>query len=484
MVFDENSVLGFAWHNLPHKDRLTALAGAPRTAWLFGAGASRHFEMNMRGCPMPLARDFFRAFSDLPTSEGLHARVGELTSYVWHTRGITPDLFHEFDEDIEGFMTSVEAHIDDLRRSGATAGSITEESAGAAMVATNMGFIFANVINEAQNGPNSPWYDELLRYCGPNDVFVTLNWDTLLDRSLAATGCWEPNRGYGISFDGVFSGRWLRRVPTDASTHNCGWRILKLHGSTNWLTPYSGVSPATLQTEYILPGYNRVFLYWDGSLPFVTHANRWRGGYAATCYGYYPPSAPARFFPDADLEIPGGRSLVRTRPLLFDVRSQGVEDGVPTSPLLITPVRQKRYSGYSRAIDQLWESAKQSIEDADRIILVGYSFPETDEQVRRLVEDSLLGRPGTKILEVVDLDPELIASRLSDRALKAAANVILHKGTLEDYVTAQAERGPELMRQVAEADDEVKLWIERLFGMRDAGSQLYTQDEDGGPDSG
>src|SRR6185369_14688518 len=86
------------------------------------------------------------------------------------------------------------------------------EAVGAAMVATNMHFLCANVINEAQNGIVSPCYRTLLRYCGPDDVFVTFNLDTILDRALAATGCWSPVPGYGISFDGVLDGAWLRRA--------------------------------------------------------------------------------------------------------------------------------------------------------------------------------------------------------------------------------------------------------------------------------
>jgi hypothetical protein len=164
---------------------------------------------------------------------------------------------------------------------------------------------------------------------------------------------------------------------------------------------------------------------------------------------------------------------MRVRPLLFDVRSPGFEEGVPTSPLLITPVRQKRYSGYSRAIDQLWASARQAINEADRIVLIGYSFPETDKLVRDLVVDALLNHPGRKVLAIVDLSPELIASRLPPPALEAASRVSLHKGTLEDYVTSLAEDGPAHMREVANADDEVREWVERLRGIGEAGLRLF-----------
>jgi hypothetical protein len=51
--------LGFAWANLSPRDRARIMADSPRMLWLFGAGASCHYDLNTRSLPVPLANGFF-----------------------------------------------------------------------------------------------------------------------------------------------------------------------------------------------------------------------------------------------------------------------------------------------------------------------------------------------------------------------------------------------------------------------------------------
>ena len=41
--------LVYCWENLAPRDRAKILAGSPKTIWLFGAGASHHYDLNLRG---------------------------------------------------------------------------------------------------------------------------------------------------------------------------------------------------------------------------------------------------------------------------------------------------------------------------------------------------------------------------------------------------------------------------------------------------
>jgi len=50
----------FIWENLLVKTKIGILKEMPRTVWVFGAGASRHYELNSLKVPMPLSRDFLR----------------------------------------------------------------------------------------------------------------------------------------------------------------------------------------------------------------------------------------------------------------------------------------------------------------------------------------------------------------------------------------------------------------------------------------
>jgi len=107
--------LRYCWLNLPPRDRSKMMAGTPRTVWLFGAGASHHYSLNSRGVPVPLANDFFEAFNELPTSQGFHAHVGPFISYLRHYRGVEPQDVPQWKENIEDFMTSIEAEIASVR---------------------------------------------------------------------------------------------------------------------------------------------------------------------------------------------------------------------------------------------------------------------------------------------------------------------------------------------------------------------------------
>ena len=93
-------------------------------------------------------------------------------------------------------------------------------------------FLAAHILNEIQNGPRSEAYENFVSKCDASDTVVTFNWDTLLDRAFANSGRWNPDDGYGVRFESLLDGQW--RAPTDQPSS----KLLKLHGSTNWLVHY------------------------------------------------------------------------------------------------------------------------------------------------------------------------------------------------------------------------------------------------------
>jgi hypothetical protein len=113
----EDHFLSFAWLNLTPNNRARVLSRAPKTFWLFGAGASHHYDLNAFGVPIPLANGFFEAFHRLPTSQGFQAGVGPSISFLQHYRGVRADEVHNFAENIEEFMTSIERELQTLKES-------------------------------------------------------------------------------------------------------------------------------------------------------------------------------------------------------------------------------------------------------------------------------------------------------------------------------------------------------------------------------
>jgi len=87
-------------------------------------------------------------------------------------------------------------------------------------------FLFANILNETQNGPISPEYTRLISMCDEKDTPITFNWDTLLDRALYENSAWRPDTGYKVQFRNILDVDW--RNPEQ---QNNNIQLLKLHGS-------------------------------------------------------------------------------------------------------------------------------------------------------------------------------------------------------------------------------------------------------------
>jgi len=73
LVSVDDRFMRFCWFSLPPSARALILSRAAKTTWVFGAGASHHYNLNRFGVSVPLASGFFKAFNELPTSQGFGA---------------------------------------------------------------------------------------------------------------------------------------------------------------------------------------------------------------------------------------------------------------------------------------------------------------------------------------------------------------------------------------------------------------------------
>lgn len=463
----DDRFMQFCWFSLPPRARARILARKGSTTWLFGAGASHHYDLNRFGVSVPLASGFFEAFNSLPTSQGFGAHIGPLISFLEHYKGVPPDRVATWSENIESFMTSIESKLEDFKAKKKRRRLSAKEFGDVwsyGTVFNNMNFIFANVLNESQNGASTSLYHMLLETCSPNDSFITFNWDTLLDRALVDTGGWSPQDGYGVSFASVLDGTWKKTI-SGKRQYKTNWKLLKLHGSTNWLVPYLGVHWQSLKYQSIVPKSDRVFLYWHTSLPYLTHNGRWRGGYAPTCYGYYPPNIPGRLFNQAEISAGPGKVILKTTPRLFSPFAESGDRGVASSPLLITPVRQKKYDMYASTIGSLWKQAAETLKTANRIVIVGYSFPPTDVRALGLLRTALSKRRGDIELEVVAPGVKEILGRIGNHALSMAKTVTPFDMKFEQYLEHVGSRVPAMMRDAARESKEVEDWVKLLLAL-------------------
>ena len=105
------------------------------------------------------------------------------------------------------------------------------------------------------------------------------------------------------------------------------------------------------------------------------------------------------------------------------------------SPLIIPPTNSKSVFYNHRALRAQWHNAYEVLRAADRLIVMGYSLPPTDLQVRTMLGMAL--REGTEVI-VIDRCPE-VAERWKHLRRDLHVQGIHGDAPVADYVEAQCE---------------------------------------------
>jgi thiamine pyrophosphate-dependent acetolactate synthase large subunit-like protein len=74
-------------------------------------------------------------------------------------------------------------------------------------------------------------------------------------------------------------------------------------------------------------------------------------------------------------------------------------------------VKNKQYDSFGGRFDELWKKAKESIAKADEIVIIGYSFPETDYKSDLLFRQAFSERSDMPKITILDPFPENIVDR-------------------------------------------------------------------------
>jgi hypothetical protein len=212
--------------------------------------------------------------------------------------------------------------------------------------------IFAVIKHQLEygHGKDKPnYYEEALRKVneGVAPNVISLNYDIIVDNTLCAlTGDTFPDYGTDISTEAYRQSRKFGK-------------LLKLHGSLNWL-----YCPGCLRLDLGVaglgaPGTSKVLdeLYQENPLE-----PRY-GCHGTACH-------------ECD-------SRVR--------------------PVLITPTHLKDYR--NPHVSDVWYEAERMLRRADRVVIVGYSLPEDDVDVIYLLKRGLENVPPSRVT-VVEFDPQ------------------------------------------------------------------------------
>jgi hypothetical protein len=273
---------------------------------------------------------------------------------------------------LESFNGDVEAWLSYL----ATRQPWDSEAAALRNLATfqEASSVIARVVDTASRDDAATRHEELLclvlEWCVDGADVLTFNYDLLVEEALRG---WERN----ASGPDLYPLPLVERQPVGSHPFLTAGgptaplpSIYKLHGSVNWM--YSGEENST----------------------------------GPVTLGPWQRSDPQQQAP-------------RQRYLYSDLK-----------PLVVPPTSSKSPFYTHSALRALWAAAAAALREAEEIIVIGYSFPSTDQQVTTLLRTTL--RPGTRIL-VVTTDREVV-----DRVTKAfpqhAVSELIHPDAANAFV--------------------------------------------------
>jgi hypothetical protein len=288
------------------------------TTYIFGAGASR-------AAGYPLANELGNRLRDWAEQPTAH----EMCRYSIR------ELF-----DIYGDLSNLEQVLSELDepRPGSRVEAYSPEMRGRLRLYLRVAI--AELFRILERGP-APLYERLAREkARAGDVIVTFNYDVACERELKRAGLWEISDGYGFSLNSeAIPPSWVR--------------VLKLHGSTNWLesafagnTGFFQAGPNAFGSRPVIP---------KGALEFFGYPSEFHDTEASRIFGAIPamimPTLNKRFYEQTS----GGREL------------------------------ESFWEG-------LWDQAERALKSSEEIVIVGYSMGAADQKARNL----LLGGPDRR----------------------------------------------------------------------------------------
>jgi len=390
---------------------------------LLGAGASKSYSKSKTGIRMPIAIDFFETFRKLEISANPWVLIGHLINYVVEYRNISLENFENFNEDIEILHSEIQAKLyDALKREK----YIFDDPNNLIYLKSfnELIFLFVSVINEIQNGPISESHINLAKQLNPEDSIITFNWDTLMDRALNQETDWTTDFGYFKRPQLLYREGWIEPEKLNKKSFPT---LLKLHGSSNWLTSHTVPQNGKLELTQEV-AIDEFFVYESNIKPYSCYAGRYMDGYEEFSYGYYPPNLPI-----SGKTAPKGKIIARSR-LKHPFMPEGDADsnGLISMPLIIPPVQKKEYDQFGNLFSSIWKEAEKRLINAKEIFIIGYSFPKTDYRSSELFKSAFIQRKDMPKITIINPSPELIAERFMYEFGITESNLIVKKEYFTD----------------------------------------------------
>ena len=200
-------------------------------------------------------------------------------------------------------------------------------------------------------------------------TIVTFNQDLLLEDALARL----PDRFGSFGLMDIYPWATTFLAPLKASSlvpsfpfradgNPLPVKLLKLHGSLNWIRRSKTLDPA--RSSLMGQGKGSLFLYDRRQV-------------------------------SSDLQLSDPGSAGRT--LWY------------TWPLIVPPIYDKGLM-FGGLLEKQWDHAHDRLRTADRVVLAGYSVPDADAHARQFLRASVGANPDLRWVEVVNPDPDVVSS--------------------------------------------------------------------------
>jgi len=391
-------------------------------AYLLGAGASKSYEISKTSERLPLANDFFNTFNKLDISANGWVLVGDIINYVKTTRKVSALEFASFNEDIENIHSEIQdRYLDAIKKNN------VEDIIRLGKTFTQLIFLFSSVINEIQNGNESNFHKNLVLSLDNEDSIITFNWDTLIDKSLRYNTSWSLKNGYYVAPKLIHKDGWIK-----GENGNSKNLLLKLHGSSNWLSSYIHYNFQTKAIEFRHAGEKNVFYAYESTKnPYSCYDGRYMEGYEDFSMGYYPPNIPSNKYKH---EIPEGHVGIRMfQRNGINPKGKSSSDGIDSMPVIIPPVKNKSYDFYGDLFPTLWQKAEDVLSKAKTIYVLGYSFPVTDIPSSDLFKSAFSRRKDIPNIVIVNPNPREIVHKFKFEFGIPEEKMRIHS----DYITSE-----------------------------------------------
>lgn len=355
--------------------------------FLLGAGFNCSILDPSRDSPAPLARNFFQVFlADRRTSLDLfrqHVFVDVLLEEIaryWHLdlEGLRTESF-----DIEEWLTLFESQADD-----ASDPDVKLRLLRARFALQQMLLAYLVELRYGGHTPTAQQFGSEILATGA-DV-LTFNYDSLAEEAIRSASGIGPKPMPASPRTHPFEERRLTDNDLDASHYNWKPGLALGFQFDEIALPIAGVSQFVEGARHYAHAHNQLYsatrvLKLHGSTDWLRYTDQRR----------YPPF-------EGEPERQPGRGIVLEPIPSYRFGELPSRDVWQMEPIVIPPLQHKRFDLHP--FPTIWETALQTLSECQTLIAIGYSFPPTDFRTRRLFLEAF-SKPHLRNVVVINPDP-------------------------------------------------------------------------------